>query len=563
MLAFGVYLAAPVEQISDARYLGAVSDALLMDGTLALPPGFASADEPYQLMLVDGRPRHRFPNAPAILNLPFALPFRLLGRPSLDDDGVYRLENEASMLATSAAFTMALTVALGFLTSRRFAGRGAAVALAIAFAFGTQLLSTASRPYWSHAWGVLLLTAALFLAVAAPRRRWIWAVVGTLLSWAVFCRPTFAISALAVTAWLLIDSRRRRYLPYVVASGAVWLILFALHSELVYGQALPPYFYSEQVSSHRWRPDRLFSLRHHAVIGTLVSPGRGLFVFSPFLATIPAALVWRWRSIPNRALAAAGLFAVAAHWYLVASFRNWWGGFSYGPRLLTDSIPWWWLLAALAFSGATSARARPLVRRAAIGLIAALAAASIAIHWQGAFSMATKTWGRLTWAPPASRRLLFQRERLFNWRYPQFLAGWIPPPPPRTLRIPQCGGREALAVRSCTPRMRLAVRGRPGDRVAIAVGSEDPLEVRLGKRGRAIARLPTPLLQTGKATAVHACGSVVTIDFDCSTINDSRRLRRGRPAARGDGRGAGGPDQLPTVAPEMRPRRRPMRESPG
>jgi hypothetical protein len=512
------YYMAPVEQLFDYRYIGVVSDSLLTRGTLALPEGFADQRDPYQLEYQGGRLYHHFPNAPAVLNVPFALAFRLLGHPIVEADGTYRRENEVLMLRTSAATTTAATVVLAFLVARLFAGTAWSLAIAITFGFGTQLLSIASRPYWSHAWGILLLTTALWLALSrAGRRPATWILVATLLSWAVFCRPPFAFSVAALGLWLL---ARRRFdaLAVYVASGLAWLALFLLYSHIVYDQALPPYFYSAQASSGRWNLHHLLRIPGRAAWGTLASPGRGLFLFTPFLLAIPAAVAWHWRRLPDRLLAGLGLAVIVANWVLVSSFRNWWGGGGFGPRLLTDTLPWWLLLAALAAAAWERAPATgTTLRRLAVAAVGLLALVSIAIHARGAYCQATKDWGAISWAPPSTRHQIFDQERLWNWRYPQFLAGLVAAPAPHFTSA-ACRGRERLEVVSCGPPFRIRVGGPPGGAFSVRPNTGRVRRGRFDREGKSLVRIAHRAFPVGQVGAVWSCGSVQTIDYACEAL---------------------------------------------
>ena len=70
----------------------------------------------------------------------------------------------------------------------------------------------------------------------------------------------------------------------------------------------------------------------------LVSPSRGLFVYSPVLL-FPAAGLLLWLVRRRGGLLAWAAVAVAAGVGTIAQFTVWWGGHSFGPRLLSDVLP--------------------------------------------------------------------------------------------------------------------------------------------------------------------------------------------------------------------------------
>ena len=78
--------------------------------------------------------------------------------------------------------------------------------------------------------------------------------------------------------------------------------------------------------------------------GVLVSPGRGLFVYSPFLllalAGMMAAIIRRDTFLVP---VAAG---IVLYILTVAIWNNWYGGKSFGTRMLSETLPGGMLLAA-------------------------------------------------------------------------------------------------------------------------------------------------------------------------------------------------------------------------
>ncbi len=431
-----LYMRAPVHQMYDSRFITAVSHSLLHDASFAVPDSLAARAQ-YQLHRVDRRLYHLFPNAPALLNVPVLWFYEQLGWGLYDEAGRFRLATEVGVLRASAAVVTALSVALLYLVARRFLGSGASAGLALAFAFATPLLSTASRPYWSHAWGVFFLSLALWLLLAPARGAGRTALAATALAWAVFCRPTFALAAAALSVLVALDAGRRRRLVVLVGTGLLWAGLFVVYSMSVYGEPAPPYFYTAQAMEKRMSVSRLLDVHPEAMLGTLVSPGRGLFLFTPLFVAILVAVAWRWRRLPSRPLAAIAVVVLVAHWKVVSSFGTWWGGGCFGPRLFADVVPWFLVLAALALAAGPGGRGR-LPRATAPVLVGLALAASLVVHVRGATAAETMRWGHLKWrqlvGPAADRAFLDLR--MWNWRYPQFVAGWLGPPPLEGVALP-------------------------------------------------------------------------------------------------------------------------------
>lgn len=423
LLCLHVFLDAPVNQVLDSKWSTVVSHQLLRHGDVSLPDDFAPALSdplPYQLQSVSDRFYHFYPDAVALLNAPLVAVFEWLGLSPIGANGLFLRHHELAILVFAAALQAAALCALLLLLGRLYLPPLPTLTLTGLFAFGTQIFSSVSRAYWTHAWGGILLVAALYLllAPATRDRRWAYVAAATCLSWSFFCRPPIAVAILAVTVYLAVS--RRRHLVAFAGTGAVWAALFAAYSLHNFGEPIPPYFLTKHLETGVLGAETLRRSYFTAVVGNLVSASRGLFVFVPFLLLPPWLTLRHWGRLPDRALALTGLLVCVAHWQLLSANKWWWGGQSYGPRLFSDVLVWFFLLAAMALPH----EAR-LLRRQPRGVVAAkgavallLAAMALFINIRGANSRATFTWNGSSY---------------FDWSDPQFLAGLLPRPEPPTL----------------------------------------------------------------------------------------------------------------------------------
>jgi hypothetical protein len=300
------------------------------------------------------------------------------------------------------SFCVALCAALLFLVARRSLSPARALLVALVFALCTSALSIASRALWQHGPSMLFLTATLLLLVRAKQDERGLGLAGATVALAYLMRPTNALSVLAFSVYVAIVHRRRlwRFLAGGLVVGAPW-IAFNLHT---YGNPLAPYYAGDRLGGSRF-------LEGLAV--NLVSPARGLLVYSPILLFAGYGLWRKARRGQTDALDWTLATVIVAHWVGVSNFHNWWAGHSYGPRFMSDMLPF---LAYFLIPSVAELRWGSLPQRAEVLAFAMLALLSLAVHVRGATSQRPFRWND---GPPNIDQA---PSRAWDWRHPQFLA---------------------------------------------------------------------------------------------------------------------------------------------
>lgn len=291
-----------------------------------------------------------------------------------------------------AAACVAASAAFVFLAAAAFTTRRRALFVAAAYGLGGCAWSIAAEALYQHGPDLMFLAlGGLLLArldpsdgAAARDRRRAFAA-GLALAAATWCRPTSAVVVVAVAVWLA--AARRRQLYAFVAGAALPLVLLAayqwrwLGAPWETGQATRAASVALQKtgSADPWQTPFLVG-----AAGLLVSPSRGLFVFSPLFAlALPGAarafFDARFSWLRPLAVAAAVLFAVACKWF------DWWGGWTYGYRPLVDVTALGALLSIPTVDWLCSRRWRAAVA-------ALLLAWSVALQALGAFTYDTDGW---------------------------------------------------------------------------------------------------------------------------------------------------------------------------
>ena len=257
----------------------------------------------------------------------------------------YRIE------VAAAAFVAAASLALFFLTALRFGPPAAAWAVTFLLASGSVFPTTLGQLLWQQTGVVFWSTVVLFVEFRATGRV---AATGTILqgiacAMMVACRPSAATFVLPFGAWVLAHDPRRAAL-LVVASAVAYLPWAALY-QVTYGQPVGPAlgFVAGGHASDAYMPTgNGWEFGRH-LGGVLFSPGRGLFVYQPWLVLTSLLLARAVRSDPGRPLP-RGWYVFAITFVLfqlvvIGSWRVWWGGICWGSRLAAEVVPVCGLLA--------------------------------------------------------------------------------------------------------------------------------------------------------------------------------------------------------------------------
>lgn len=311
-----------------------------------------------------------------------------------------------------ASFITALTVAVIYLMGRLSLDPKRSLLLAFIFAFCTSAWSTASRDLWQHTVSMLLLSVALYLLLLARTRPWLVQCASLPLALAYTVRPTNSIPIVLITLHVLFA--HRKYLTGYVLGGLLIAVAFLLLNRSIWANWLPPYYLPGRLGDN----PRFLA----ALAGNLVSPARGLLIYSPVLLFVGCGVLIKIRRRSFGGLDAALLGSVTLHWLAISSFKHWSGGASYGPRFFTDMLPFmmYFLVPVLgAITVPRTAAQWPL----ASGL-ALLMAVSFFMHYRGATQRATWDWNGACLHVVES--VDDNPARLWDWSDPQFWRGLRP-----------------------------------------------------------------------------------------------------------------------------------------
>lgn len=237
--------------------------------------------------------------------------------------GVSSMHAQWRISKVMAGFIAAISALLFFYLALYWVPVPSALLGTVLFAFGSALFSTVGQGLWTQSGVVFFLL--LFLVIEKSQGS---PILGGLCIAAMFaCRLTSILLWGPFLLWTLFRSPKR-----VLVIGTTLLLalspLLWMYQE-VYGHWGGPQLL---MGKGEWTTHPLNNLA-----GLLFSPGRGLFIYQPWLVLL--ALYPSVRKKDVFAWTGPIVVATVASIILVASWPQWHGGHSWGSRLLSETVP--------------------------------------------------------------------------------------------------------------------------------------------------------------------------------------------------------------------------------
>lgn len=384
--------------------------AILNHGTMYLDAFGPRPDNAYWLTYSrTGRLVSFYPVVLPVLVTPLYVPAALyLAR---FDPPAWKVQVVGEMAEKLAASVVAsLSVVVVWLLLRRLSSGGTALLLTLAYAFGTQTWATSSQALWQHGLGQLLLASALALLMRPGSLRGNPSLLGAVTALLAFNRPPDALFSVAIAVFVLARCRREA-VPFAVG-GVLAGIPFLAYNLWMFGRPLGGY--QSLVGSDVFAHDV-----PEGIAALFVSPGKGLLVFAPFLLFLLRAPLAAFD--PERRSLGILLWLAFLAQVVIYATMDWTGGACYGPRFLTDALPF--LTVCLA---AVVERLRRPVARIAFGMALAF---SIWVQAVGAFCFPAGGSYLLSrrelWAPSGAQFLLESRAGLASPEFLLHLRHWL------------------------------------------------------------------------------------------------------------------------------------------
>lgn len=247
-----------------------------------------------------------------------------------------------------ASFFMAISSCIVFLISFKITQNYInSIFLSIVFAFGTIAFSGTSRGLWQHNGTFFLYFAIIYILLnnsdfavlklqGESKKVFGFSLhqIGIILSafplyFSYLVRPTSLVPIFFISVAIVLCLKKNFIFFFII--GFSTLAIFFATNYSIFGTLNHPYYDFDKVSS----TDTFLE----ALLGNLISPGRGMFIYSPFLIFSIYGIYLKYKNENLRFYEIAFILIIIFHWIIISRNKNWWGGHSYGYRLMSDILP--------------------------------------------------------------------------------------------------------------------------------------------------------------------------------------------------------------------------------
>ena len=332
------------------------------------------------------------------------------------------------MEKTSASLIASASSVFIFLTVKELTNHKNAIVSVIIFAIATNTWAISSQGLWQHGTVELLLSMMIYLIIINEKNknmRYIF-YLGFLSGLFIFNRPSESILLLPILYYIFKLNQKSVLLYYfcfmMLSSAPFILYNFYFFDNLFggYSSLLSLFTFNSQIAIR--------------FIGLLISPSRGLFIYTPILLLSLFGFL-KIRKISNENIKLVlFIFApsIILQILLYSCFKVWWAGWSYGPRFLTGMLPILIIFLSLYLEEHIDFNRLNIKKALSISLIFILLLISIFVQIVGVFYYPSGSWD-------ADPNIDLHPERLWDWEDTQimrsFHAGPIIPNPLANLNM--------------------------------------------------------------------------------------------------------------------------------
>ncbi|MBZ5542768.1 MAG: hypothetical protein LAO07_03705 [Acidobacteriia bacterium] len=329
--------------------------------------------------------------------------------PALSGQALTLVAETMEKLAASAI--AALSVVVLYLALRKVSSAAHSLLVGLIYGLASNTWAISSQALWRQGMTELCFALLLWSLLRGPDARGspFWA--GLSVALAAANKPAYVI--FAALLFIYFARHHRRGLWQFCAPLFVIGVLVLIYNISVLGKVFGGLPFPVSWPQEKYMTSHFQASTVGALTGLLLSPSRGLLIYSPWVvfSLWGAVRLWKAKALDWGRYILIGVVIVLI---LHARYTDWWGGHCFGPRYLTDLMPF---LAFFLVLVVPQIQAAPILRAA---LVLALAAA-LWVQVVGAFHYPGGGWD----TTPVNVDV--RPDRLWDWTDTQLSRSWHAP----------------------------------------------------------------------------------------------------------------------------------------
>lgn len=273
-------------------------------------PSLYKNKTPYYFKKIGSHYYSSYPLISGILATPVYAIGKVVGV-KFTEEGLKTFEKISASLITALSALFILLALLEFVPVKT------SLILVFIYAFCTSSWSSSSQELWQHSSSQLFNALAIYFFTKGIKHNKFVVYAGFFLIMGVFARPTNIIIAIIMS--LYVFHRYKEYFLMFICMVILPFIFLIIYNLVCYNHVLGGYmgYESGGIWWHRPLLTNLASL--------LVSPSRGLLIYSPVLVVSFVGMVILWIKRDNTLLLYLS-FVPVAYLFLLSNYGIWWGG---------------------------------------------------------------------------------------------------------------------------------------------------------------------------------------------------------------------------------------------
>ena len=245
----------------------------------------------------------------------------------------------------AASFIATLSAVFLYMSLKHLFSAKISLLCTLIYAFATSTWTISSQSLWQHGAVELFVVILLYLVVMNEKQenRNNFLLMGVFSGLLFFCRPVDGILLLPVIYYVLIHKTPEKL--YYAGALTLSSLPFAAYNYYFFNNLFGGY--GALFSRFIFNFEVIMSF-----LGLIISPNRGLFIFSPVCLLAIFGIFWLTRMKTKKTMHYFFMvmaISIVCQIIPFGFFKAWWGGWCYGPRYLTELLPFFMIFLAIYF----------------------------------------------------------------------------------------------------------------------------------------------------------------------------------------------------------------------